>query len=93
MNQDGEVSSREESPRDPSHWSTVEKVLGQLPEWKAQVVRFRFGLNGGPLHSLEETGSEFGVDRDAIRQIETETLAKLRIAKGTNPPDSSNDSG
>lgn len=87
------MSSRDESPGDPRHWSTVEKVLGQLSDRKARAMRFRFGLNGGPLHSLEETGREFGLDRDAVRQIETETLAKLRIAKGTNPPDSSNDSG
>jgi DNA-directed RNA polymerase sigma subunit (sigma70/sigma32) len=64
----------------------VQKVLGQLPESHAAIIRFRFGLDGGPLHTLAETGVQFGVSRDAVRRIETATLAKLNIAKGPEPP-------
>ena len=73
-------------PGDDRHDAIVQKVLGQLPELEAAIIRFRFGLDGGPLHTLAETGVQFGVSRDAVRKIETATLAKLRIAKGPEPP-------
>ncbi len=38
----------------------------------------RFGLDDGQARTLEEVGSEFGVTRERIRQIESKTLAKLR---------------
>ncbi|EKD65176.1 MAG: RNA polymerase sigma factor RpoD [uncultured bacterium] len=38
----------------------------------------RFGLDDGHGHTLEETGQEFGVTRERIRQIEAKALMKLR---------------
>lgn len=76
---------------DDRHDAIVQKVLGQLPESEAAIIRFRFGLDGGPLHTLAETGVEFGVSRDAVRKIETATLAKLSIAKGPEPPSRTED--
>jgi RNA polymerase primary sigma factor len=38
----------------------------------------RFGLDDGKAHTLEETGQEFGVTRERIRQIEAKALAKLK---------------
>ena len=38
----------------------------------------RFGLDDGRSHTLEETGQEFGVTRERIRQIESKALLKLR---------------
>lgn len=73
-------------PGDDRHDVGVQKVLGQLPELEAAIMRFRFGLDGGPLHTLAETGVQFGVSRDAVRKIETVTLAKLSTAKGPEPP-------
>jgi RNA polymerase primary sigma factor len=56
----------------------VEEALEQLSERERRVVRLRFGLDAGQLHTLEEVGKEFGVTRERIRQIESKTLAKLR---------------
>ena len=56
----------------------VEEALDQLSERERRVVRLRFGLDDGQLHTLEEVGKEFGVTRERIRQIESKTLAKLR---------------
>ena len=56
----------------------VEEALEQLSERERRVVRLRFGLDDGQLHTLEEVGKEFGVTRERIRQIESKTLAKLR---------------
>ncbi len=56
----------------------VHRVLDDLSEREAEVVRLRFGLVGGRPHTLEEVGRRFGVTRERIRQIESKTLAKLR---------------
>jgi RNA polymerase primary sigma factor len=56
----------------------VEMVLGELSEREQEIVRMRFGLDGGQAKTLEEVGKEFGVTRERIRQIEAKTLAKLR---------------
>ena len=56
----------------------VGEVLGELSEREQEIVRLRFGLDGGQAKTLEEVGREFGVTRERIRQIEAKTLAKLR---------------
>ncbi len=56
----------------------VGEVLGELSEREQEIVRLRFGLDGGRAKTLEEVGKEFGVTRERIRQIEAKTLAKLR---------------
>jgi RNA polymerase primary sigma factor len=56
----------------------VEEVLGELSDREQEIVRMRFGLDGGRAKTLEEVGKEFGVTRERIRQIEAKTLAKLR---------------
>ena len=58
--------------------SAIEEALGELNDRERQVVRLRFGLDDGEMHTLEEVGKEFGVTRERIRQIESKTLAKLR---------------
>jgi RNA polymerase primary sigma factor len=56
----------------------VGAVLNELSEREQEIVRLRFGLDGGQAKTLEEVGKEFGVTRERIRQIEAKTLAKLR---------------
>jgi RNA polymerase primary sigma factor len=56
----------------------VGEVLGELSEREQEIVRLRFGLDGGQAKTLEEVGRQFGVTRERIRQIEAKTLAKLR---------------
>jgi RNA polymerase primary sigma factor len=56
----------------------VGDVLNELSEREQEIVRLRFGLDGGQAKTLEEVGREFGVTRERIRQIEAKTLAKLR---------------
>ena len=58
--------------------SAIEEALAELTERERRVVRLRFGLDDGEMHTLEEVGKEFGVTRERIRQIESKTLAKLR---------------
>ena len=55
-------------------------VLG-LSEREVGVLTYRFGLDSGMPHTLQETGNQFGVGRERIRQIEAKALRKLRHPK------------
>jgi RNA polymerase primary sigma factor len=56
----------------------IRKALDVLPERERQVIELRFGLRGNEPLTLEEVGRAFGVTRERIRQIENNTLKKLK---------------
>jgi RNA polymerase primary sigma factor len=56
----------------------VQRALDALPERERQVIELRYGLRGHEPLTLEEVGRAFGVTRERIRQIETNTLKKLK---------------
>ncbi|HWP32356.1 MAG TPA: sigma-70 family RNA polymerase sigma factor, partial [Solirubrobacterales bacterium] len=56
----------------------IKRALDALPERERQVIELRYGLSGAEPLTLEEVGRTFGVTRERIRQIETNTLKKLR---------------
>ena len=58
---------------------SVEKWIEELLEPKYQkILKFRFGLEDGNSHSLEETGKLFDVTRERIRQMEAKALDIIR---------------
>jgi RNA polymerase primary sigma factor len=56
----------------------IQKALDALPERERQVIELRYGLRGHEPLTLEEVGRTFGVTRERIRQIESNTLKKLK---------------
>jgi RNA polymerase primary sigma factor len=44
----------------------------------------RFGLTDGQPRTLDEIGTEYGVSRERIRQIETKAIYKLRHPSRSN---------
>jgi RNA polymerase primary sigma factor len=56
----------------------ISDVLQLLTPREQKILRMRFGLDDGRAHTLEETGQEFGVTRERIRQIESKALQKLK---------------
>src|SRR5579859_711000 len=56
----------------------LRQVLDSLEAREAAVVRMRYGLDGGQPKTLDEIGRAFKLSRERIRQIERETMAKLR---------------
>ena len=56
----------------------VFRALAVLPERERRVIELRFGLTGQEPLTLEEVGRAFGVTRERVRQIETNTLRKLK---------------
>jgi RNA polymerase sigma factor (sigma-70 family) len=56
----------------------LQSVLDTLDAREAAVVRMRYGMDGGQPKTLDEIGRAFKLSRERIRQIERETMAKLR---------------
>ena len=56
----------------------VRNLLQVLDTRERLVIELRFGLRDGRIRTLEEVGTELGVTRERIRQIETRALEKLR---------------
>jgi len=56
----------------------IQRALNSLPERERQVIELRYGLRGHEPLTLEEVGRAFGVTRERIRQIENNTLRKLK---------------
>ncbi len=54
------------------------EISSDLTSRELKILGMRFGLDDGVMHTLEETGEEFGVTRERIRQIQAKALEKLR---------------
>jgi len=53
-------------------------ILSKLSERERQVLELRYGLDGQQPRTLDEVGRAFNVTRERIRQIEHQSLKKLR---------------
>ncbi|MCT9930316.1 RNA polymerase sigma factor [Planotetraspora sp. A-T 1434] len=60
-------------------------VLGNLTPREAKIMSLRFGLADGKPHTLDEIGKHLGLTRERIRQLEKESLSKLRHPSNTRP--------
>ena len=56
----------------------VKEILDDLSLKERKILEMRHGLNDGITHTLEEVGTEFGVTRERIRQIEAKAHEKIR---------------
>ena len=56
----------------------IREVLDDLSPKERKILEMRYGLHDGIQHTLEEVGTEFGVTRERIRQIEAKVHDKLR---------------
>ena len=60
----------------------IAKVLAQVTERESEIITFRFGFDrDGERRTLEETGAEFSLTRERVRQIEQKALARMRHPK------------
>lgn len=56
----------------------MSQLFGELNEREAAIIKFRYGLDDGRAHTLEETGKRFKLTRERIRQIEKDVMKRLR---------------
>jgi RNA polymerase primary sigma factor len=56
----------------------LETALNTLPARAKRLLRFRYGLEDGTHHTLDETGVVLGLTRERVRQIEAEAKKVLR---------------
>jgi RNA polymerase sigma factor (sigma-70 family) len=56
----------------------IERLLAPLDELEREILRVRFGLDGGEPRSLEEVAEIFNLTREQIRNIEARAMSKLR---------------
>ena len=72
-------SAEERSPRKASAnlGEQTEKVLSTLAPREEMILRMRFGI-GQRAGTHEELSRQFSLTRERIRQIEVETLRKIR---------------
>src|SRR5215203_2778243 len=68
----------EEVAEDILRKEALVKILGTLSERERRVLELRYGLNGEQPRTLDEVGRTFQVTRERIRQIENQSLKKLR---------------
>jgi RNA polymerase primary sigma factor len=57
---------------------TLKRILGTLSHRERRVLELRYGLDGEHPRTLDEVGRTFNVTRERIRQIENQSLKKLR---------------
>lgn len=84
MVMDENLKAPDEELLDHDVLNTALELLEALDVREATVLRMRFGLADTQAHTLKEIGSELGLTRERVRQIETEALAKL--AHGLRDP-------
>ncbi len=58
--------------------SDVAEIFHRLNEQQKTVLTHRFGLDGGPPLTLQETGDKMGLSRERVRQIEVQAKERMR---------------
>jgi RNA polymerase primary sigma factor len=73
-----EIPDPDSSLIDSSLKREIERTLGTLKEREAEILRYTFGLNGFPTHTLEEIGKRLDITHERVRQIKEKALKKLK---------------
>jgi len=64
---------------DMSLRSEIDSLLKGLDSREAEIIKYRFGLDGHEQLSLKEVGLIFNLTKERIRQIEKKALQELRV--------------
>lgn len=78
MLEDTTSVSPEENAIENDMKEQIDNVLSTLTEKEAEILRYRFGLNGKKAMSLKEVGEVFNLTKERIRQIEKKAIKRLQ---------------
>ena len=79
--EDTRAVSADETFFDKRSAEETRDLLRSLTPREQQVIRMRYGFDGGNEHTLAQIGESFSLTRERIRQIECEALRKLRVQR------------
>jgi RNA polymerase primary sigma factor len=77
---DGNTPLPEQNVIDTEELGQLVDLLENIDEREAKILKLRYGLDGEDPMTLKEIGARIGLTRERVRQIEHETLRKLRDA-------------
>lgn len=81
-----------EELRDEQLRNEAAHLLRHLPLREREILKYRYGLQGAPVETLEDVGRRFRITRERVRQLQNAALAKLRdlleerAPRPTEPP-------
>ena len=75
---DGERITAEQRILEREMTDGVGEVFELLNRQQKTVIRYRFGLDGQPALTLQETGDQMGLSRERVRQIECQAKDRMR---------------
>lgn len=78
MVSDGHTPLPEQNVIDTDELRQLVDLLENIDEREARILKLRYGLDGEDPMTLKEIGARIGLTRERVRQIEHETLRKLR---------------
>src|SRR5690606_23993136 len=70
--------SPEDSVMGSDEINLLMRMLSEIDDRAARILRLRYGLTGGDPMTLKEIGEHIGLTRERVRQIEHDALRKLR---------------
>jgi len=76
--EDSDYKAPDEVTIERSLKEEIDLVLDTLTKKEAEIIRYRFGLNGSIPLSLKEVGEKFRLTKERIRQIEKKAISRLR---------------
>ena len=76
--EDSGYSHPEDDAVEASLREDINSVLYTLTEKEAEIIQYRFGLNGRSPLSLKEIGDRYNLTKERIRQIEKKALKRLQ---------------
>jgi len=62
----------------------LDDLLDDIDQRAATILKHRYGLDGSDPLTLKQIGTKVGLTRERVRQIEHETLARLKSAMSTD---------
>ena len=75
---DGATDGPFESATDALQREGLKRALSLLTDRERTVIELRYGLTGREPLTLEQIGRDFGITRERVRQIESNSLRKLK---------------